>query len=108
MKKTLPPTEALQLLQYFQRAVNRDELAAFVGNDRVAIYGFDDDPASGEYAAYLKLLFPGRSYTYTLNLSRRPNGGLEAADVTNKKVLVCSQSKRNCWWRKRLPVQQKW
>lgn len=91
--RTIPVTEALKLRREFQDTITSylDEFENFIGNEsRVAVYGFEDDPASGEYAAYLKWLFPGRAHAYTINLSRQPNGGIEDSDVAGKKVLVCS------------------
>lgn len=89
MQKRIPPTEAMQLREMFQATVNNNELDAFVSDSSLAVYGFKDDPASLEYAAYIKLIFPGRSTTHTIDFSKS-NGGVHSHDVTDRKVLVCS------------------
>lgn len=79
----------MELRLKFQDAVNKDEIDAFIGDDPVAVYGFRDDPASLEYAAYVKLIIPGRSEPHTIDLSR-PDGDIKLDQVRGRKVLVCS------------------
>jgi phospholipid N-methyltransferase len=86
--------EIAELRTEFRENMKRTDYVRYFGDDSIAIYGFEDDPLSQQYAAVAAgLLLQNRPTQHTINLAET-DGNIRATDIKSedRKVLVISHT----------------